>query len=123
MSAWDRIELLDYIDHNLAKRFAISHLAWGAYYIDSLYGPKEQFVTFNCPLRREEEMRRLQGIATSIKRPIAFIARRNTAADLTLMEKVFGPLTVVYPSHSPQREWEILTTTDAAKHYLSGQLR
>jgi len=47
---WERLKVLDFIkEHNLAQNTIIDHLDWGLYYMSSLYGPREQLVTFDAP--------------------------------------------------------------------------
>jgi hypothetical protein len=87
VSSWDLVAIHDYLDESgLARENVVVVLDWGSYYVKSLYGPREQLVTYLEPLRERAEARRLRALARRVGRKLAVVRRRDTSADLAVVE-------------------------------------
>ncbi|MGK5088879.1 hypothetical protein WDW86_15075 [Bdellovibrionota bacterium FG-2] len=113
-SSWDRIGLFEYVKTNLAKRYIISYLDWGTYYIGALYGPQEQIVTYIQPLNEVDALN-LKALSEKLQRPLAFVRRKEgTSANWGALERTVGPLTRIFPKiqegiTGEKSAWELWT--------------
>ncbi|HEY8516061.1 MAG TPA: hypothetical protein VIS07_11155 [Candidatus Binatia bacterium] len=109
VSSWDLVAIHDHLDASgLAEDHVVVALDWGSYYVKSLYGPREQLVTWVEPLREREEARRLRALARRTGRKLAVIRRRDTSADLALLESELPPLERHdVPGTAPDADWQL----------------
>lgn len=73
-----RMELLEIVDTpNFASNYVVTHLSWGTYFIDALFGPRDQIVTWV----ESPEQPELEQIARSRQRRLAFFRFECSKSD------------------------------------------
>jgi hypothetical protein len=97
-SNWERLEAFRVVDSpEFARSHLVSHLDWGTFSIDALYGPRDQIVTYNEPLLTGRELEKLIGIARANDRRLAFVRRSVTVSDWGLIAARLPELRQVWP--------------------------
>jgi hypothetical protein len=77
-SSRSREELFRFVDNpEFARSHFLVHLNWGTYYIDALFGPRDQLVTYIEPFHEAEHFARISGTAKTLGRKVAFLGRSN----------------------------------------------
>jgi hypothetical protein len=79
-STQSRFEVFDYVDEPaFASNHMTVHLNWGTYYLDALFGPKDQLVVYVDPFNESAHFDYLQKQATSLHRKLAFLGLSDTS--------------------------------------------
>jgi hypothetical protein len=73
-----RMELIAIVDQpDFASKHIVTHLSWGTYFIDALFGPKDQLVNWVDTPEQPE----LESLAVSQKRQLAFLRFECSKSD------------------------------------------
>ncbi|MEW6273419.1 MAG: hypothetical protein AB1689_29415 [Thermodesulfobacteriota bacterium] len=109
VSSWDLVAIHEHLDASgLAESHVIVALDWGSYYVKSLYGPREQLVTWVEPLRERADARRLRELARRVSRRLAVVRRRETSADPALLAAEAPRLARRdVPGVAPDADWQL----------------
>lgn len=107
--SWDRMPALDYVRQPaIAEHALISHMDWGTYYISSLYGPKEQLVTFTPTIPDQWNMQRLLAVAHQHNRYLVLVMNTVRIGPKTKKLKELLPtLQKVFPVERIKTGWEV----------------
>ena len=117
-ATWDKMEMLEFLNSEFASESVIVHLDWGTYYIDSLYGPKDQLVTWLEPVDAkddlEKDLEKIKKLANHKNRSIVFVRKKETGSDWSLVQKPFKTLKRVYPegARDGTYAWEVWLAVD-----------
>ena len=77
-SSRSREELFRFVDNpDFARSHFLVHLNWGTYYLDALFGPQDQLVSYIEPFREAEHFARISSSAKNLGRKVAFLGRSN----------------------------------------------
>jgi hypothetical protein len=117
-SNWERLEAIRAVDEpEFAREHVVSHLDWGTFSIDALYGPREQLVTYNEPLNNSAELETLIQLAGRTGRRLAFVRRSDTVSNWAMILSRIPGLRRTWPGESqdissrsqsaPVSHWEV----------------
>lgn len=98
-------------DKNLSARYAYIAIDWGVYYLQSLYGNRNQMVLYIEPFNDLQQVKNVKNILIKTRRRALFIFRSpSSESDLDLIRKQF---TLVHVPHTPILEpWQALMEPD-----------
>ena len=106
---WDRLRAIE-AARAMAKDAIIVNTDWGTYSLSSLYGPREQLVTYYPDIRNFKRLAPLLQLADQTKRSLVFIKRtRDSRMSLDFIRSkapsaLEGPL---YPPPGEASTWEV----------------
>jgi hypothetical protein len=81
------------LNDNYADRHVFVVIDWGMYYMQALYGNKNQCVLYLEPLNEEKQIKEVKRISADLNRKTLFIGRIDSVSDLSLINQNFSGLT------------------------------
>lgn len=93
-------------NHKLASKYVYVIVDWGFYYIQALYGDKDQCVVYINPFNRTDNVNMLRMVLAEVNRKSLFILRLESESDLDLIKASFPDL-VDMPMGFDTGDWRI----------------
>ncbi len=80
------------LNDRFARAYVFIVIDWGMYYLQSLYGDKNQCVLYMQPLNSKKQIEAIKKILDTTRRKALFIGRASSESDLLLIKEQFPSL-------------------------------
>jgi hypothetical protein len=100
--------LITYLDRSgINSRYLTLHYDWGTYYLDAVYGPRDQVVMFSPYSFKEAGWKNIKRKAEILGRPIAIVRRADSNRGIKQIRQQFPTIMRIYPLEGESGVWEI----------------
>lgn len=85
---WSRLEIMRQLNNpEVSRRYVYVIIDWGIYFMNSIYGPKDQIILYLEPLITEERIKSVENVAERRHLGVMFIGRNPSASDWELIKR------------------------------------